>query len=110
MESEYTLCKLVKGRVEGLLPLFLVTRMQGTQREIQIMEFFLVEMNPLDAYALNGGTKVEEVLLGQFGNLCHDTAELLNLLMKETDFLGFSEECHLFDTTATQATEAMVAK
>ena len=84
--------------------------MQGTKREVQILQFFLVEMNPLDANALNGGTKVEEVLFGQFGKLCHDTAELLNLLVKETDFIGFREECHLFDTTASQATETMVVE
>ena len=59
---------------------------------------------------LNGRTEVEKVLFGQFGNLCHDTPELLNLLMKKTDFVGFREESHLFDTTAPQCTQTMVAE
>ena len=67
-------------------------------------------MNTLDTNALDGGTEVEEVLLGQFGKLCQDAAELLNLLMKETDFIGLREECHLLDTTAPQATETMVVE
>ena len=74
------------------------------------MEFLFIEVGTLYAYSLDSGTEVEEVLFRQFVYFSHDTAELCCLLMQETDFLGFGEECHLLDTTAPQATKAMVDK
>ena len=67
-------------------------------------------MYTLYAYALDGRTEVEEVLLGQLRYLSHNSAEFVNLLMQQTYFLGLCKECHLLHTAAPQAAQAMVAQ